>query len=205
MEHYIITITRQFGSMGRPIGMKLAELLGIEFYDRDIVEEAANRMNISLSEVSDTEEKERNGFFYMSRPLAGNNLEMKERLFEVQQNIITEWAHKSSCVMVGRCSDYILRNEKNHVNFFIYAPYEQRLKNCVEELGMSQKEAVKMIHDVDKARNAYHKRYTRFAQQDLNYNHLMVDSSMLGIEGTAEALADIARRKFQLDGRKVEK
>lgn len=198
MERYVITIQRQFGSLGRPVANRLAEILGIEFYDRDIVEEAASRMNISLQEASDVEEQERKGFFYMSHPLAGRTMEIRERLFETQKRIIVDWAHKSSCVIVGRCSDYILRNEPNHINIFIYAPYEARMKNCVEELGMKPAEAAKMINDVDKARYAYHKRYTRFTQKDLEYNDIMIDSSMLGVEGTAQALADVIRRKFNL-------
>lgn len=198
MERYNITISRQFGSLGRPVGMKLAEILGIDFYDRDIVEEAAKRLNLSLRDASDFEENERSGFLYMKTPLVGKTLEIKERLFEVQQQIILDWAHKGSCVIVGRCSDYILRNEARHMNVFIYAPYEARLKNCVEDLGMSHQEAVNMIHDVDKARTAYHKRYTRFAASDLEYNHVMIDSSFLGVDGTAEMIAELARKKFKL-------
>lgn len=196
MERYNITISRQFGSLGRPIGMKVAELLGIEFYDRDIVEEAAKRMNLSLREASDYEENERTGFLYMKTPLVGKTIEIKEKLYDVQKQIIIDWAHKSSCVIVGRCSDYILRNEKRHMNVFIYAPYEARLNNCVENLGMTYQEAVRMIQDVDKARGAYHKRYTRFKQDSLEYNQIMIDSSFLGIEGTAEMIADIAKKKF---------
>lgn len=198
MEKFNVTISRQFGSLGRPIGMKLAELLNVEFYDRDIVEEAAKQMNLPLSEVSKQEERERAGFFYMRYPLGGSSLEIKERVHEVQNKIILELAQKGSCVIVGRCSDYILRNEKNHVNFFIYAPYEARLANCINDLGMKESEAVKMIVEVDKARDAYHKRYTRFSQKDLKYNQVMVDSSMLGVDGTAEILADVVKKKFNL-------
>lgn len=199
MERYNVTISRQFGSLGRPVGMKLAEILGIEFYDRDIVEEAAKQLNLPLSEASNMEEREKRGFLYMRYPLgSGTNIEMKERLYEVENRIITDWASKKSCVIVGRCSDYILRNEKNHINFFIYAPYEERLKNCVESLHMSRTEGIKMIREVDRARNAYHKRYTHFLAQDLEYNHVMIDSSVFGVDGTAEIMADIVRKRFNL-------
>jgi cytidylate kinase len=198
MEHYNVTISRQFGSLGRPIGMKLADILKVDFYDRDIVEEAARQLNLQLYEVSRQEEQEKTGFFRMRYPLGQNTLEIRERLYEVQNRIILDWAQKSSCVIVGRCSDYILRNEENHINFFIYAPYEARLKNCVNDLDMKQSDAVKMIREVDKARNAYHKRYTRFDQQDLEYNHVMIDSSLLGVDGTAELMAFIVKKRFHL-------
>lgn len=198
MEHFNVTISRQFGSLGRPIGMKLAEILGVEFYDRDIVEEAAKQLNLPLSEASNLEEKEKTGFLYMRYPLGGSSLEIKERLYEIQNRIITDLAAKKSCVIVGRCSDYILRNEKNHINFFVFAPYEERLKNCIEDLNMSKTEAIKMIQGVDKARDAYHKRYTRFLPKDLEYNHVMIDSSVLGVDGTAEIMAEIVKKKFGL-------
>lgn len=200
MGHYNITITRQFGSLGRLVGMKLAENLGIPFYDRDIVEEAAKQLNIPLSEASRIEERDDNKFLFMKYPLGGqSSMEMKERLFSIQTKIIREWAEKESCVIVGRCADYILRDEPLHMNIFIYAPVDVRLKNCVEELGMTEETALKMIKDVDKARSAYHKRYTRFTQADLEFNDLMVDSSLLGVEGTADALAYIVRKKFGKD------
>ena len=196
MDKYVVTVTRQFGSLGRPIAIKLAEMLDIPVYDRDIVEEAANRMNLSLQEASSYEENGHNNFLYMKTPLVGKSIELKEKLFETEKKIIIDLAQKESCIIVGRCSDYILRQQPRHMNVFIYAPFDARLKNCVEELGMELREAQKMIEDVDKARSAYHKRYTRFAPEALNYNHLMVDSSLLGEVGTAEMLADTIKKKF---------
>jgi len=194
---YCITISRQFGSMGRPIGMKLAEELGISFYDRNIVEEAASKLGLSLKLASDLEEREKSGFMYMMHPLGtGRSKELQEKLFCTEAQVIREYAARESCVIVGRCSDYLLMNEKNHINFYIFAPYAQRLKNCVERLHMTEDEAQRMISRVDSARDAYHKRYTRFKQEDLEYNNVMVDSSLLGIEGTARMLADIVKMKF---------
>lgn len=197
-ERYHITIARQFGSLGRPIGMKLAQELNIEFYDRDIIEEAAKRMDLALSDASDIEENEKKGFAYMKTPLAGRTVELREQLFEEERRIILEWSARESCVIVGRCSNYILRDDPDRLSVFIYAPYEARLKNCIEELGMSQKQARRMIIDVDKARDQYHRRYTRFKAADFEYNDLMIDSSVMGVDGTAEVLGDIARRRFHL-------
>lgn len=199
MEKYTVTISRQFGSLGRPIGMKLAELLGIDFYDRDIIEEAAKQMNLPLAEASDLEETEKSHFGYMRYPLGHSNIEVKEHLYEVENSIIRDWASRKSCVIVGRCSDFILNNEKNHINFFIYAPFDERVKNCIDSLGFTQENAIDMINQVDKARNRYHKRYTHFRQEDLALNHVMIDSSMLGVDGTAEVMADIVRKRFRLN------
>ncbi|MST81297.1 cytidylate kinase-like family protein [Bilifractor porci] len=199
MENYTVTISRQFGSLGRPIGMKLAELLGIEFYDRDIIEEAARQMDLPLAEASNLEEKERTGLLYMRYPLGKSNIEVKERLYEVENSIIRNWASRKSCVIVGRCSDYILRNEKNHINFFIYAPYDQRVKNCIEDLGFKKEDAMSMIDEVDKARNRYHKRYTHFKQEDLELNQVVIDSSVLGVDGTAEIMADFVKKRFHIN------
>lgn len=196
MDKYVVTITRQFGSLGRPIAIKLAEILEIPIYDRDIVEEAAAQMNLSLQEAASYEENGRTGFLYMKTPLIGKTLELKEKLFETEKKIIIDLAQKESCIIVGRCSDYILRQQPRHMNVFIYAPFDARMKNCVDTLGMEVHEAQKMIEDVDKARAAYHKRYTRFLPEALNYNQLMVDSSLLGEEGTAQMLADVVKRKF---------
>lgn len=198
MAHFNVTISRQFGSLGRPVGMKLAELLGVEFYDRDIVEKAAKEMNLPLYEVGELEETQHKGFFYMSYPLGNSTREIKDKLYEVQSKLILNIAQEQSCVIVGRCSDYLLKDEEGHVNFYIYAPYKARLQNCMEELGMKREEAVKMIAAVDKARNAYHKHYTGHNQEDLDCNHVMIDSSLLGVDQTAELLAEIVRKKFGL-------
>ncbi|MFV0529631.1 MAG: AAA family ATPase [Lachnospiraceae bacterium] len=195
-DTYTITITRQFGSLGRPIGMKLAEQLGVEFYDRDIVEQAAKDMNLPLSYVSEQEERVRKGFFYMRYPLGENPAEIRDKIYAAQHKIITQWARKSSSVIVGRCSDYILRAQERHLNFYIYAPYEARLHNCICDLQMKEKDAEKMIAEIDKARDAYHRRYAKVPMLNQTYNDFMLDSSVLGVDGTVEIMKQIIETKF---------
>lgn len=96
---------------------------------------------------------------------------------------------------VGRCADYIFRDHRNVLN---YAPVDARYKNCVEVLKMKPEEATKMIYKVDKARTAYHRRYAKYAPGDLDSKQIMIDSSMLGVKGTAEVLAEIVQRRFGL-------
>ena len=108
---------------------------------------------------------------------------------------------KSPCVTisisegVGRCADYIFRDHRNVLN---YAPVDARYKNCVEVLKMKPEEATKMIYKVDKARTAYHRRYAKDAPGDPDSKQIMIDSSMLGVKGTAEVLAEIVQRRFGL-------
>lgn len=197
MEKFTITITREFGSLGRSIARELSRILGVEFYDRDIVEEVANKLNLPVSTVSNEEEKSRQSFFPRMFPLGTDEEYMQDIIFDVQKGIILDLAKKSSCILVGRCSDFLLEKQKNNINIFIYASYEKRLENCVETLGMTEGEAKKMILSVDKARNAYHKKYAGYLPGDPEHKQLMIDSSLLGVTGTAKLIAQIVHQLFE--------
>lgn len=198
MNHLVITITRQFGSLGRPIARRMSELLNIEYYDRDIVDATAKKMNKSVSAISDAEESARGAFFNMKFPLGTGTNSIQDEIFYTQTKIINEISDKESCIIVGRCSDYILQNRKDAIHIFIYAPVEERLKNCVDVLHMNPDEAKKMIKDVDKARESYHKHYAKYSPSDFRYKDIMIDSSFLGVEGTAQHLASIIREKYDI-------
>jgi cytidylate kinase len=195
MKKYVITITREFGSLGRPIAKRLSELLGIEYYDRDIVEATAKRMNLPVSTLSKKEEK-KSGFLQMLVPLGTDSPEQQKRIFDVQSQIIEDLAEKDSCIIVGRCADYVLRNNANAMHVYIYAPYADRLANCVGTLGMEKGEAKRMIAEVDRARSAYHKHFAKYQSGDPQHMHIIINSALLEVEGTAQALATIARQKF---------
>ena len=196
MKKYVITITRQFGSLGRPIARELAESLGIEYYDRDIVEEVSRKMNLPVSTISESEEKARSLFFNMKYPLGTATTPTQDKIFSAQREIILNLAEKETCIIVGRCSDYILENMKNHISIFIYAPYEARMDNCVNRLHLTRQEAEKMISSVDRARNSYHLRYAHYLPYDINHKDLLINSSLLGVEGTAKYLAELIRQNF---------
>jgi cytidylate kinase len=197
-EKFVVTIARQFGSLGRPIARKVSEKLGIEYYDRDIVDLTAKNLSLPVSTISDVEESAKSAFFNMSYPLGMGTTSIQESVFATQRKIIIDLAEKESCIIVGRCADYILRDHKNIINVFIYAPYEARLVNCVEKLGMRPDEAKKMITSVDKARESYHRHYCGYSMSDKDYKHVMLDSSLLGEDGTCDVLADIIKKKFKL-------
>lgn len=196
MEKYVVTITRQFGSMGRPIAKMVAEKLNIPYYDRDIVEATAKRLNMPVSFVSNEEETAKSPFLRMKFPLGKGTSDIQDKIFNVQRNIIYDIASKETCIIVGRCSDFILQNMKNHISIYIYAPYEERLKNCIEKLGIDESKAADTIAMVDQARELYHKRFASYLPSDIDYKKLLIDSSVLGVEGTAELIVKMISDKY---------
>lgn len=199
-QHFVVTIQRQFGSMGRSIAKRMSEILGIEYYDRDIVEAAARKLDLPVSVVKEEEEKAEpqplNPFLRMRFPLDDGTSETQDNIFLAQKNVIRRVAQEHSCIIVGRCADFVLGDMENSMHIFIYAPYKKRVWNCVHELHMEDKEARHMIHEIDKARRSYHMRYAGYAPSDPRFKDLLIDSSCFGVEGTAQFLADGVRRKF---------
>ena len=147
-------------------------------------------MNLPVSKISEHEETYSTSLFSMLLPLGSDSIAKQDEIYNVQKEVIREMAEKESCIIVGRCADYIFRDHRNVLNIYIYAPVDARYKNCVEVL--------KMIYKVDKARTAYHKRYAKYAPGDPDSKQIMIDSSMLGVKGTAEVLAEIVQRRFGL-------
>ncbi|MDD6616828.1 MAG: cytidylate kinase-like family protein [Lachnospiraceae bacterium] len=200
MEKYVVTITRQFGSLGRPIARKMSELLGVEYYDRDIVDQAAQKLKLPVSLVNEQEEKAvkqvKNPFSRMMFPLGKGTSNTQDEIFEAQENIIKFLAERESCIIVGRCSDFILSDVENAIHIYIYASYEARLKHCIEDLHMEESEARSMMKSVDEARNSYHMQYAGYLPDDRRHKDILIDSSLFGVDGTAEFLAEAVQKKF---------
>ena len=197
MKKYVITISRQFGSMGRSIAHELSERLEIPFYDRDIVEETSKRMALPISLVSDKEEVSKSIYFKRKYPLGMGITSLQDEIFLVQKSIILDFASKESCIIVGRCADSILKNFENKLSVYIYAPYKERYANCINQLGMDGATAEKMIKEVDKSRHLYHKRYCEGYVDELSNKDMLLNSSTFGISGTAAVLENIIREQFQ--------
>ena len=195
MDKYIVTISRQFGSLGRSIAAELAKRLGVEYMDRDIVEETARRMGQNVSEISNSEEVGVGAFLRRAFPL-GAEASLRDSIFEVQKNIIRDFAKEQSGIVVGRCADHVLKDHPRLLSIYVYAPVEARLENCVNRLGMDEREARKMIADVDNAREQYHKNYIPGYKNPFSGRDLCIDSSRFGVEGTAEILEHIIRERF---------
>lgn len=197
MRHFIITINRDFGSLGRPIARRLAQLLDVEYYDRDIVEAAARKLNLPVSVISKSDEKtSSNSFFNMVYPVGTGPREQQKAVFDAQCAFIQQVAEKESCIIVGRCADYVFQNHPDAMHIYIYAPYADRLANCVGPLHMSKNDAKRMIGEVDRARARYHRFYAGYDANDPDHVHLIINSALLEVEGTAQALAAIARVRF---------
>ena len=197
MEKYVVTISRQFGSLGRTIAQRLSEELNIEFWDRDIVEATAKRMGRSIKTISDEEESSK-GFFLRKKYWFNMGIySITDEIFYVQKNIIRDVAAENSCIIVGRCADSILKDYKNHLSVYIYAPFEERVKNCVERLQMDPKEAAKTIREVDAARTNYQKKYCPEVNSVFDHKDLMIDSSKLGVDGAVDLIAHVVRNRYR--------
>lgn len=192
MEKFVLSIARQFASMGRTIAQKTAERLGVEFYDRDIIEEAAKRTNLPLAQASEEEEAAARKLF----PLGRGTTETQDRIFAAQESIIRDLADGPSCIIVGRCADHILRDDPHLLRVYIYAPLESRVRNCVEHLYMNERDARRMCAGVDRARENYYQRYAGYSIGDPMHRDLMLNSAAFGIDGTADFLAAAIRTRF---------
>lgn len=197
-KNYVITISRQFGSLGRPIAKKLADELSINYYDRDLIEKVADYLETDISEVSKHDENVRNPFWKMLFPSGLAPSPDQQKVFEMQKSMIIDLANSESCIIVGRCADYILKDYENCLNIYIYAPFEKRLENSINELGLSEGEAKEMIAGVDRARENYYRFYTGMAPDCISGRHLMIDSSVLSMDGTVDFLRDYVKRRFEL-------
>ncbi len=194
MKPYVITISRQFASMGRTIAQLMAKELNINFYDRDIVAETAKRMGLMKKDISAYDEQAHGGFFMRKNYLFRlSSYSIRDEIFETQKNVILDFVSKGSCIIVGRCADSILRDHPNALHIYVYAPFEKRLDNCVNKLMMDKKEAINDIKRVDAARSAYRKLYCPDCKSDFTDRDLMIDSSRFGEEMTAKLLVDLVR------------
>lgn len=200
LDNYVVTISRQFGSLGRPIAIQMAKLLGVDYYDRDVLEKVLEKAQLPLSDPQISDElTSTDSYRKMKYPLGQSSPEEQDRLFEIQKGVIEELAGKESCIFVGRCSDYILRNHANHFSIFIYAPYEVRRKNCIDILKIDENEVDDLIQSVDEARHTYTMHYAKTFSEDVSSKDILIDSSLYGnVEEAAAVLVDMVKKKFNL-------
>ncbi len=199
----VITVTREFGSMGRLIAKLVAEKLNFNYYDRDIIELAAKEFRGNIDELSGFEDKKLSIFGKMMYPLGLGSAAMQNKVYEMEKSVILDLARTEDCVIVGRCSDHLLRScghkEEELLNIFIYAPYEARLVSCKNELNLNEAQAKKYIEGVDKARSEFYKLNTGESFYSNKYRHLMLDSSMVARDVIVDTIASIAKEKFHLN------
>ena len=194
----IITISRQYASGGREIGKKLAEMLGTSYYDHELLEEAAKGSGIHQSHFVENDEKRTNSFLYLLSTTYGQGgVPFDDSLFFATVNAVRKIASEEDCVIIGRCADYALRDFQKVLNVFITAPLDVRVKRAVEVYGIAEKHAEDYVKRIDKQRISYYNYYTdkRWGQPQ-NYQ-ICLDSSALGIDGTAEMLGKFCEEYFK--------
>lgn len=198
MEKFVIALSRQFASLGRSVAQELSEQMQISFLDRDIVEETAKRMNVSVPQISQEEETGVSPFMYRMYPLGIGVPSVKDTIFQVQKSIIQDFAKKESCIIVGRCGGYCLKDHPNLLKVYIYAPEKVRLQNCVTHLGMSEKEGAKMIREIDNAREHYHRTYIPGYKNAALDSDLCINTGTYDVKQAAALIKQAAMIKFGL-------
>ena len=192
----IINVGRQFGSGGRLVAAELGRLLGIPVYDNELITKAAEESGFSKHLFAGKDERRSlfsfSSFFSSGRYTMSDNYLSDNELFKIQGNVIRKLADESPCIFIGRCSDYILRDRTDCLDVFICAPMEDRIKMVAEREKLSRDDAEDLIIRKDRTRKTYYDYFT-FGDWGTAANYdLCIDSSILGIEGTAAFIADLA-------------
>lgn len=192
--NWVITIGRQFCSGGAEIGQKVAERLGIPYYDKVIIDHTAEKLNISNELIEKHDEKptsvwDQYGYsWYHGDPSLMLPLSMK--ISEAQFQIIREYAKNAPCVIVGRCADYILRNHKNVINVFIRCDIEKRVDRATKLYKIDSAEAKKLVRKTDRIRANYYSSHTH-DEWGISENYdLIIDSGLFGIDGAAKLIEE---------------
>ncbi|MDD2969049.1 MAG: cytidylate kinase-like family protein [Lachnospiraceae bacterium] len=192
----VITIGREFGSGGREIGEKLAEKLKIAYYDRNILDLVAQKSGIDKKYLETEDEKASNPFDEPYVPHWLDTGTLSERLFRMQSKLIREKAEEESCVVVGRCSDVLLRERTDAFHIFVFAPFEYRVNRAMELFQIEDREkAEKVVKKADKARKTYYQYYTDEKWGSRNGKDLLINSSTCGIDGSVEMIIKLLEEK----------
>ncbi len=200
----IISISREFGSGGRLIGKQLAARLNIPCYDRTIIQRTAEKSGLSPDFIARAEERARSRFHLSAMNVnlgsAGGKggfahpqeVPISHQAFFAQAEVIRELADEGPCVIVGRCSDYILEDRPKLLKVFLYADLPSRVERCVEEYGLPADEMEKRIRRQDRGRSNYYNYFTGLTWGDMRRYDLTLNTSTCGIEGAVQLIAALA-------------
>lgn len=210
----IITISREYGSGGRLIGKLVAETLGYDFYDKEIIDMAAQESGLSPDFIKKTEQNLSSGFLYnllLGSSYSGTAngassingtqmLPLADQVFNAERKVILDLAKKGNCVIVGRCADYILNtsdeiDSKSLLNVFIYGNLEEKLKRIEDLYKEPEQAAKKTIQQIDKRRANHYNTFTEATWGDRKNYDIMINSSTAGIEETARLISEIAKHQ----------
>ena len=190
-DHVVITVSREYGSGGRYVGRLIADKLGIKFYDKEIITKLAETTGLSEEYIENNEQKRDasailNNGFYMG-------LDNADELFVKETELIKELAAKDSCVIIGRCADFILKDEKNVIKVFVYSGMEDKIKRATQIYGYEEDKAKKEIERIDKLRANHYKHYTDKDWKDFNNYDICINSDLLGVEKSADVICDMVK------------
>lgn len=203
MDKFIVTISREFGSGGRLIGEELAKRLGVPFYDKAIIQMAAEKSGLSYDFIENTEEKSSGAPIYnipMTATFAGYtamgyiDTPVNDKTFLAQAEVIRDVA-KSSCVIVGRCADYILRDEPGLVRVFISGKLEDRIARAVKLYNFPEAGALEKIRKIDKSRANYYRYYTDQNWGSVHNYDITLNTSFTDIDGAVDVLLTLLKNK----------
>lgn len=197
MQDFVITIGCEYGAKGNAIARKIAEDLGVPVYNRETVDAIIEEVGIP----QDIMDKVESGVTIAGKGVEGQERgsfsklsDLTDRAIHVQKQIIRKLAQRESCVFVGRSADFILKDQENVLSIFIYAPDEVRVKNVCESHNLPEKDAKLLIREKDKRYHIRHLAFTGSNRGDRHNRNMLIDSSMLGIDGTAEYIEILAKK-----------
>lgn len=196
MNHFVVAIGREFGAQGCDIAEKLAEKLGVKLYDRQLVEEAAKKLEMDEHTVQKADEVSAKDIEGLKTTYGVGNFYLSTQVLDAQADIIERVAQNESCIIMGRCADYILKDRDDCLNIYIYAPFDVRTKHIAEKYDMSMFSAKRLVRQMDEKRDTYYKYVTGNRRGEHDGKDAMFDSSIMGVDGTVDMLLEMINKKF---------
>lgn len=196
MNHFVVAIGREFGAQGCDIAEKLAEKLGVKLYDRQLVEEAAKKLEMDEHTVQKADEVSAKDIEGLKTTYGIGNFYLSTQVLDAQADIIERVAQNESCIIMGRCADYILKDRDDCLKIYIYAPFDVRTKHIAEKYDMSMFSAKRLVRQMDEKRDTYYKYVKGNRRGEHDGKDAMFDSSIMGVDGTVDMLLEMINKKF---------
>ena len=204
MGKKIITISRENGSGGRQVGLTVAKKLGMEFYDKELIDAAAKEIGFPTEMIADREQRLTNSLLYnfamgtlygiaYPREPKVSELPLTEQIYQAQKKAIEEAAKRGSCIFVGRCADYILKSRPDVLRVFIYADRDIRKRRAIEEYGEIEEYIDEFMYQTDKRRRIHYENYTNQKWGSRENYDLMLNSGDLGLDKCVELLCEAVK------------
>ncbi len=197
MKNVIITISREFGSGGHEIGERLAEKLSVPFFDRDIIDKAAEQTGLSPEFIAEHEQRYTSSLLFnlaMGNYSRTGELPLHDQIDIVESEIIRNFAKQGPCVIVGRCADYVLEDDFECLNVFIYNADSAKLARIMDKYGYDAKKAEKTIKETNRMRSKHYNFFTGRVWGDRKNYDLLLNSGKYGIEGCVEMIIAAAEK-----------